>query len=101
MRKVVCLDPEGVFKVICECGNNLIPTIHNRISLTIKKKTDEYYNNNYKCKCTKIYNLTPIYQCCKIKDKQRSNIPFELHQLVYICKDFCSATIIRSKNPLE
>jgi hypothetical protein len=37
--------------------------------------------------------LNPLGDCCKIKQKPRSNIPFEIHELVYVAKDMCSISV--------
>ena len=31
--------------------------------------------------------------CCKIKYRPRSNIPFELHEIIYIAKDLLTITV--------
>ena len=58
----------------------------------MKQGINEYYNNNYKCQCAKQYSLTPLVRCCKISKKQRSNIPFDIHELVYLSKHLITTT---------
>ena len=41
----------------------------------------------------KQYSLTPISNCCKVNYKHRSNIPFEIHELIYIGKELILSTI--------
>ena len=69
------------------CNFILIGTISNRITSAIKDRLHEYYTNKIKCRCGKQYMLNPISECCKIKYKPRSNIPFEIHELIYVGKD--------------
>jgi len=49
--------------------------------------------NHFKCRCSKQYNLNPLIDCCKIKYKPRSSIPFEIHELIYVTKDLCNISI--------
>ncbi len=69
------------------CNKSLIATISNRLMMLLKSKINEYYTNRFKCRCGKQYSLNPLGDCCKIKYKPRSNIPFEIHEIVYIAKD--------------
>lgn len=86
----------GKLSVVCpnpSCGRFLVATLQNRATLFLKERLNEYYNNKFKCRCGRQYNLNPIYDCCKIKYKPRSNLPFEVHEMVYVIKDLCSATL--------
>jgi hypothetical protein len=78
---------KGKLNTLCPCGKNLTATISNRLMGLIRDKSAEYYTNKFKCKCNRQYNLSPFFECCKIKYKPRSNIPFEIHELVYVAKD--------------
>jgi len=81
---------QGKFLITCPaCKRQLLPALSNKITLLLKEQIHEYYNNNFKCKCGKQYCLNPLGDCCKIKFKPRSNIPFDLHELVYLTKDLC------------
>ena len=84
---------EGKLTLLClSCKRTVIPSISNRLQLILRDKNAEYYNNKFKCRCLKQYNLTPLSNCCKIKYRPRSNVPFELHELVYLGKDLIMAT---------
>ena len=65
----------------------MLPTISNRLMLVLKERVAEYYINKFKCKCNKQYNLNLFSECCKIKFKPKSNIPFEISEMVYVAKD--------------
>lgn len=65
----------------------MLATVSNRLMLVIKDRVGEYYNNRFKCKCSKQYPLTPLTDCCKIKFRPKSNIPFELSEMVYVARD--------------
>lgn len=83
--------PADKGKLTTNCVNclkkNMIATTSNRLFMLLKEKVAEYYANRFKCRCGKQYSLNPLGECCKIKYKPRSNIPFEIHELVYIAKD--------------
>ena len=84
---------EGKLTILCpSCRRTVIPSISNRLQLILRDKIAEYYNNKFKCRCLKQYNLTPLSNCCKIKHRPRSNVPFELHELVYLGKELILAT---------
>lgn len=96
LGEIVCscgqsMAPADKGKLTTSCTNclkkNMIATISNRLFLLLKEKVAEYYANRFKCRCGKQYSLNPLGDCCKIKYKPRSNIPFEIHELVYIAKD--------------
>ena len=62
----------------------------------LKEKVAEYYMNRFKCRCGKQYSLQAFTDCCKIKQKQRSNIPFEIHEMVYIVKDLVHISLLEN-----
>ena len=69
-------------KLIYECPNclkSIVATMSNRLMALIKQKSNEYYTNRFKCRCGKQYPVNLMTDCCKIKYKPRSNIPFEIH----------------------
>lgn len=37
--------------------------------------------------------LNPFSECCKIKYKPKSNIPFEIHEIVYVAKDLLRVNV--------
>ena len=65
-------------------------------------KTDagNYYNNRKKCKCGKMFDLTPVTPCCDIdrKFKQKGEVAFKLHNFLYICKDLLEYTISKMRD---
>jgi hypothetical protein len=84
---------EGRLTLSCPaCKRPVLSFISNRLQMLLREKIGEYYNNSFKCRCLKQYSLTPLSACCKIKYKPRSNIPFELHELVYLGKELVLAT---------
>ena len=84
---------EGKLTLLCpSCKRGVVPAISNRLHLIMRQKIAEYYNNNFKCRCNKQYSLSPVTDCCKVKHKPRSNIPFDLHELVYIGKELVLST---------
>lgn len=85
---------EGKLTTNCpSCHCNVIQAISNRMQYTLKQKINEYYNNRFKCRCDKTYALNLIGDCCKIKYKPRSNVPFEIHELIYVVRDLCAFTL--------
>ena len=75
------------------CSKSMIATISNRLTLLMKTKSNEYYQSSFKCRCGKEYPVHLLGDCCKIKFRPKSNIPFELHELVYITKDLLRITL--------
>lgn len=65
----------------------MLATVSNRLMLVLKERVAEYYSNRFKCKCNKQYVLHPLADCCKIKYRPKSNIPFEVSEMVYVAKD--------------
>ena len=84
---------EGKLTLLCPCCRRIvIPSISNRLQPILRNKIAEYYNNKFKCRCLKQYNLVPLSNCCKIKYQPRSNVPFELHELIYLGKELILET---------
>jgi hypothetical protein len=78
----------GKLTTVCShCNKGMLATISNRLMFVLKERVAEYYINKFKCKCNKQYNLNPFSDCCKIKFKPKSNIPFEISETVYVAKD--------------
>jgi hypothetical protein len=78
----------GKLTTVCaHCGKGMLATVSNRLMLVLKDRVSEYYINRFKCKCNKQYILNPLSDCCKIKFRPRSNIPFEISEMVYVAKD--------------
>lgn len=85
---------DGKLTTLCpSCKRPVLSAISNRLQLLLRDKSTEYYNNKFKCRCLKQYNLIPITNCCKIKFRPRSNVPFELHEMVYLGKELILATV--------
>jgi len=78
------------------CAKNLVAVISNKTMGLLKEKVAEYYMNRFKCRCGKQYSLQTFTDCCKIKQKQRSNIPFEIHEMVYIVKDLVHISLLEN-----
>ena len=78
---------EGRLLMKCpSCLRPMFAATSNRVGKIIREKIGEYYNNHFKCRCMRQYALTPISNCCKVNYRHRSNIPFEVHELVYMGK---------------